>query len=250
MTDEERYLFDLNGYLVVRGALAADEMDALDAALERVDVWAEAARRPQTVHNNALKTHLGPVRDWGPEFLALATHPVVLGYLRELLGPGLRLDHEYAIYMREGADGLPMHGGGTPYDPAQYYHYRDGRLHNGLTVVALSLGEVAPGDGGFCCVPGSHKANLRLPEGFRNPERGQPWLVQPALSRGDLVIFTEALTHGTLSWRAPRERRSLLYKYAPAHLSWGHPERTIPEDADETVRRILDLPYIWQRKPV
>ena len=38
---------------------------------------------------------------------------------------------------------------------------------------------------------------------------------------GDVVIFTEAMTHGTLPWTASHERRSILFKYSPGHASWG-----------------------------
>ena len=38
---------------------------------------------------------------------------------------------------------------------------------------------------------------------------------------GDVVIFTEALTYGTLPWTAAHERRALLYKFSPGCLSYG-----------------------------
>ena len=34
LTDHEKFLFDLNGYLVVRGALSADEIGELNAAID------------------------------------------------------------------------------------------------------------------------------------------------------------------------------------------------------------------------
>ena len=34
------------------------------------------------------------------------------------------------------------------------------------------------------------------------------------------MIFTEALVHGTTSWRARHQRRTLLYKYSPGHSTW------------------------------
>lgn len=70
---------------------------------------------------------------------------------------------------------------------------------------------------------------------------------------GDAVIFTEALTHGTLPWTATHQRRSILFKYSPGHASWGH-ERY--DDAlrdlmtDEDQKLILEPPYVYQRKPV
>src|SRR5205814_7276584 len=135
-----------------------------------------------------------------------------LSYLRELIGDKMRLDHEYAIFMKQGGTENRMHGGGTPYDPAQYYHYRNERFYNGLTVVTFALSDADADDGGFCCVPGSHKSNVTLPPSFRSTEKRGLWLVQPPLKAGDALIFTEALTHGTLPWMASHERRALLYK--------------------------------------
>lgn len=34
------------------------------------------------------------------------------------------------------------------------------------------------------------------------------------MKAGSAVIFTEALTHGAMPWRANHERRTLLYRYA------------------------------------
>jgi hypothetical protein len=48
-------------------------------------------------------------------------------------------------------------------------------MYNGLTAVAYNLTDVNPGEGGFGCIPGSHKSKA-----------------------GTAIIFTEALTHGTL----------------------------------------------------
>ena len=88
-------------------------------------------------------------------------HPVTLLYLSELIGEKMRLDHEYAILMRKGAPENRLHGGGTPFDPSQYYHFRNEKMHNGLTVVIYALADAGAGDGGFCCIPGSHKSNFR-----------------------------------------------------------------------------------------
>jgi hypothetical protein len=42
------------------------------------------------------------------------------------------------------------------------------------------------------------------------------------MDAGDVVVFTEAMTHCTLPWNARDvTRRTLLYKYAPGHFAWG-----------------------------
>ena len=39
----------------------------------------------------------------------------------------------------------------------------------------------------------------------------QEFIKQPATKAGDVIIFTEATTHGTLPWTADRQRRSILF---------------------------------------
>ena len=36
-----------------------------------------------------------------------------------------------------------------------------------------------------------------------------------------VIIFTEALTHGTLRWTMPYDRRSVLYRYSPANSAYA-----------------------------
>ena len=53
-------------------------------------------------------------------------------------------------------------------------------------------------------------------------DRDVDYVYQPPIEAGDVLIFTEALIHGTAVWRANHERRALLYKYSPPHSRWGH----------------------------
>ena len=122
--------------------------------------------------------------------------------------------------MAPGTSGLGLHGGATPFDPAQYYLLRDGQIRCGLVAVQWALVDHPPGGGGFCCVPGSHKASFPLPG---RPDGGL--VVEVPLAAGDLVLFTEALTHGTLDWQGPAVRRTLLYKYSPGSSTWAEDQR-------------------------
>src|SRR5438132_8637775 len=215
MNDEQRYLFDLRGYLVVERVLTSGDVAELNAIHDRQslpppDVSIESQR-------------FAGFFLWDAAYRRLIDHPRILPLLKEVLGPDLRLDHAYGIKMRAGTDGLALHGGNTPYDPPEYYHVRNGRIYCGLTVTTYALCDVPAGSGGFCCVPGSHKATFPLPAGVATYERDLGCVVQVPMRAGDVVIFTEALTHGTLRWNAGWERRSLLLKYAPGFASWGRP---------------------------
>jgi ectoine hydroxylase-related dioxygenase (phytanoyl-CoA dioxygenase family) len=172
----------------------------------------------------------------------------MLPYLKSLVGAKFRYDHGHALLMRAGAKQLGLHGGSTPWDPAQEYRYRDGEMLNGLLVVSYALSDAGPDDGGFAVVPGSHKANFAVPRPFISFEKTGPWVLRVPVKAGDAIIFSEACTHGTWPWRAKHERRSLLYKFAPGHSAWASPYPS-PADAPEIeypeqLQRILDAPYV------
>jgi hypothetical protein len=216
MNDAEKYLFDLRGYLVVENALTPDEVAALNATLD--EKIAGSIAPDKTTHR------FGGLLDWGPEFRALIAHPKVTPYLYALVGDRCRLDHDYLDIIRSGLGpiGATLHGGGTPHDPSQSYRVIDGRMYNGLIVVVYALKDVNPGDGGFACVPGSHKANFRLPAEWALMGEKLADCVSPVLCKaGDAVLFTEALTHGTLPWHGKDERRSVFFKYSPHFQSWS-----------------------------
>ena len=44
---------------------------------------------------------------------------------------------------------------------------------------------------------------------MRNFERPAHYIYQPEAEAGDMIIFTEALVHGTMPWEGEHERRSL-----------------------------------------
>ena len=180
----------------------------------------------------------------------LVDHDAVLDVVRELCGPQVRLDHAYGIVMAPGTAGLGLHGGGVPFDPAQYYLVDSTGIHTGLIAVQWAISDHAQGEGGFCCIPGSHKAHFGKPASIGSTHS----LVREVpLQPGDVVMFTEALTHGTLPWTAPHQRRSLLYKYSPGSSSW---DRRPPcaanamSELTERQRRLCQPPSVAWHEPV
>ena len=215
MDEHERYLFDLHGYLVVPDALSSETVAQINGIMDE---------RIASETGPEMRTHrFGSVLEWGPALRDLIDNPRVTGYVEELVGAQFRLDHDYAdvICTGKGPIGTTLHGGRTPFDPSQYYHFQDGHMANGLIVVAYNLKDVNPGDGGFGCVPGSHKSNYRFPTEWQPLDEPQPCVQRVTGPAGTAIIFTEALTHGTLPWRGANERRTLFYKYSPHALSWS-----------------------------
>jgi hypothetical protein len=140
-------------------------------------------------------------------------------------------------------------------------HYRPGQLpddggglHTGysgkdcrLLTVVFELAPVQPGQGGFGCLPGSHRDDApRLPthDDWRKPghwataeQRGPLWPADVPVHRieagpGDAIIFTEKLVHGTLPWAGGGERRTLF-------CAWRSPFRSPSPAADRLLPLLL-----------
>ena len=246
MNDHEKYLFDLQGFLLVENALDADQIAQINKLVdERMTEFPEAPNK-----------RFGKVLTWDRGAFEVLDNPRILPHLQEIISPQMRLDHDYLDVIR-GSDevrlgpiGAGLHGGSFPFDPSQYFHFRDGRFHNGLTVVAYNLCDIAEGDGGFACVPGSHKSNFPYPNEWRDlmQNERQPWVRPVYGPAGSAIIFTEALTHGTLPWRGANDRRTLFLKYSPHPLSWSKNYYSVAEyeaiygEVNETQRALLQAP--------
>ena len=50
-------------------------------------------------------------------------------------------------------------------------------------------------------------------------------------------MFTEALTHGTASWRGKHQRRTLLYKYCQSQVAYGNTRVKMPEGIELSERQ-------------
>ena len=241
MNELERYLFDLQGFIVIENALTTEQIKALNKLLDQ-----QITKVDEPGKLNFRFDGLLPI---GETFRTLIDNSRITPYLIALLGSEFRLDHDYVHIIRQGKGpiGTHLHGGATPYDPCQYYTYRNGRMYNGLCAVAYNLTDVNLGEGGFGCIPGSHKSNLPFPDQWRDLEHPHTCVQTLTGKAGTATLFTEALTHGTLPWKGQQERRTLFYKYSPHPSAWSryyynpddYPELT------EAQQRILRTPGVY-----
>ncbi len=195
MTPEEKFKFDLEGYLLIKNVLSPGEVAALNEVADRVfprnfDEEGEGFKGRKGLRRTS------KVSAWSSETQALIDHP--------------------------------------------------NAVLNGLTVLTYFLSDAKVGDGGFACVPGSHKTNCRehLPDDVIRFERIPDYVVQPEVEAGDALIFTEALVHGTMPWTAEHERRTFLYKYTPGNLvhSLNYYDQDDYTDLTEQQKRVMAPP--------
>jgi len=269
LSPAERFLFDLNGFAVVRGVFSEKEVDAMNAA---IDLHADGlrARGDALLRNTRADTPMsaaGPRRDmggmlWWPKpqsehFREVLTHPKLLPYYHTLCGEGYRMDHQPLLIVQErDSEGFSLHGGpisgddGIPegrFNPELQYRCINGQPWTSLLAVSVQLCDHA-GDGGFCIVRGSHKLNLPVPEAMTHGTDGiAEHLHHPVTKKGDVVIWAEATVHGATPWRASHQRRIALYRFAPANMGYGRGYLDIPraalDDLSAQQRAVLEPPY-------
>lgn len=261
MSDREKFLYDLQGFLVIPQVLTAEEVGALNAALDahrdqiRDDVNSYTSSTLRGEHPRRLVS--GMLTWEAPHcdpFRRLLADERLRPYLNTILGPGWRMDQEpFVFFAEKGTEGLVFHGPGRN-EPASgfMYDYNNGKMMSGMITVEFMLTDAGAGEGGFACIPGSHKSNIPCPESILLWESDRELVVNPAVKAGDVLVFNEATIHGTLPWRKDVERRTLFYRYSPKwmQLGGGLMSTTAPdwmEALSEAERSVLEPPTIVQR---
>eukprot|EP01052_Picozoa_sp_SAG31_P057461 SAG31_NODE_17021_length_686_cov_1.117547_1_plen_180_part_01 len=123
----DKYLFDLNGYVVIKAVFTAGEIASANAAID-----AHTGEQHERLHalrntkpgsslagdGKTGRLDLGRCLEWpAPEsdtFRRLLAHPRVVPYLNVLCGVGYRMDHlPLVLAQNAGAEGFQLHGGVT-----------------------------------------------------------------------------------------------------------------------------------------
>ena len=238
MNEMQQYLFDLQGYLVIENVLSPDEVAALNQLLDQHEIPA-----PGEEQRFGAAPEGSGFLHWGQPFCDLLDHARIMPVLRFRLGDCFRLDRIYGLSAREGLPRGPLHsdyGATKPTSraqPGEYYQSPDPEILNGFVVVGWNLSATGPDYGGFCCIPGSHKSNYKLPQKIHDAPEETSCVLTPSVPAGSVVLFTEALTHGTTAWTGKHERRSLLYKYCVSQMAWLAKRVQPPTNVDLTSRQ-------------
>ena len=152
------FLFDLNGYLVLKNVVGPELLGRLNAAFDNFPAleygeWSGNAMRRD--YNGATGYELHNCVEMGAPFEELIDHPGWINYLRHYCGEensyvaGLFIDECIASIRRSGGH-HPVHSGGYRAALRNKYLYEHGVFRCGQCNVILALTDVGPGDGPAC----------------------------------------------------------------------------------------------------
>ena len=208
LTEEQKYLFDTQGWLLVPGALTDAEVGEMRDFCYRLKCDAD------TLAPRERSSLGGPLE-------RLIDHPVVVGFMNEFVadpyigsknGYGFRLESSFLALRAQGADNFGPHGGGglTSFGyNSHLYRQQPGAVFSGLTRAVWELNPVRKGDGGTLLLTGSHKAAFDAPASLQ--DRKSPLWTDYDCPAGSVLFFTEALTHSGTLWSNPQVDRVAVF---------------------------------------
>ena len=249
MNAVEKYMFDLQGYIVLKNALSIEFIQELKNTLKHSTE--QHTGTGAEIQGDANATKNSPLH-WGKAWRDLLDIKAISDRLEDIIGnhkvrharieyakkknrnnltsilPTYRLDHiNVHTHVKNGFQGGYLHGGWS--GTIGYYRYHNNHMFNGMISVSVELYDTHPNGGGFICIPGSHKSNFEFPfepntaRWHHNNNNMPPenCFIQVPAKPGDVIIFTEALTHGTAPWTSDAKRSTIFYKYSPNALTWS-----------------------------
>jgi ectoine hydroxylase-related dioxygenase (phytanoyl-CoA dioxygenase family) len=264
MNTEQMYQqYQEEGYVLIPGALSADEVRELQATTDRIAALAHGLTEENAMFDfEAAHTADAPMvqrlkkpHRIDPLYFALAKHPAIFGLVQRICGENVRLSHS-KINMKAARAGSPL----------EWHQDWAFAPHTNMStcVASVMMDDTSLDNGAMQVLPGSHKGPLLE---HHDPEYGfvgavdivgqkvdlsnAASLVGPA---GTVSIHHPMTMHGSGSNRSGRQRRILFLEYAASDayplfytVDWAeYNSRLLTGPATSAVRTepsVIKLPF-------
>jgi hypothetical protein len=222
ISNSDRFLFDLQGFLTLPGALSQAECDnyrALVRDLERHDYrdeWREHASPGPTMgtkHEAMPRLQLNGLLRLHSDFDRLVDHPRVLPFLEDFMDRP-QLTNSWTICKGPGCEAGWWH---HDIQPPQYW-VRHGRIQSMMLNVIWCLDDNGPDDGCLLAIPGSHKRAFDL-DANSFPKEAVPGMQRITCRRGDAILLCEGVIHNGAGKSTPGTRTNVYFGYSSVHYN-------------------------------
>lgn len=222
-TPEEKFLFDLQGFLLIENVLDADtvalylektreleEKDYQDRWRERSE-FGDACQ--PTKELNDTRVRLNGLLRIDPLYDALFSHPTLQPYLNAFM-ESPQLINTWSISKSKGCPAGGWHRGIQPCD----YYLKFGEPRTRMFNFVFLLTDNGPEDGCVVAVPASHKGNFQLNWHEYNGLE-LPGSVPVTGKAGDVFMFSEATVHNGLPKTTDGVRTNLYMNFIEKNYS-------------------------------
>ncbi|XP_058802893.1 phytanoyl-CoA dioxygenase, peroxisomal-like [Phymastichus coffea] len=233
LTAEQKKFYEDNGFVKISGLFTdrefqeiSDEYDYVftEKSKENMDgletAWTgEDMKKAANNINYTVKS----IHNWqmfSEVFTRLISNPKLMDAVEDIMGPNILLHHNKAH--------IKPPEKGAPYLMHQDYPYFPFKKHS-MVAVFVHMDDTTPENGGLCVYPGSHKLGplktLELADTdgtadvirYVDPQRFPIAGAFPiSAKRGDIVIFSYLLVHGSYLNLSDRQRRMFLLQLRSA----------------------------------
>jgi len=219
LTEQEKVLFDLKGYLLFPAVLTEQEMAPIREQCESLRQDPEKLPASDRVLPGGAAS-------------ALIDHPAAIRVLHQIIDEDtekLRCENTFLAYRERGDShkGWDPHAGGKSVNPNYSYQYHDGKIHAGMTRVVWELNGVEKDKGGTALIPGSHKSNYRKKLPLFDDRDSGVWESYEC-PPGSLLIFSEAVRHSSCPWEQDTPRMALFFCYN--HINVRHHKPRVTDE--------------------
>ncbi|MDA0840742.1 MAG: phytanoyl-CoA dioxygenase family protein [Planctomycetota bacterium] len=238
------YMFDLHGYLILKNAIAPEDIKAINHWID--DHWAyvegAAEKGPresagQWIGNVETHTYGGAdglnfqnIIESGEVFEKLIDYPAWIDRVRRFVNPvnGLSIHENFITIRGKGGYIGPHCGGRKGFCYMTFRQANTGDWMVGQINMLMALTDIGPGDGPTTLIPGSHKARFPHPV-LANNSGGMVYrgdfaggdaigMKELYMEAGDVAMFTDTITHGSAKRENDGYRRNVVYRYSPRFI--------------------------------
>ncbi|MEE2872527.1 MAG: phytanoyl-CoA dioxygenase family protein [Candidatus Latescibacterota bacterium] len=272
LTAEQKYEFDLQGYIVLKEHYDAAAVETLHAGIDELQAipidyetytkigvasyyLAAAMQDPEHPFwrgDHRLDRRLNPKTGGvgrvdhalcGTDKFDLIVRDSVLKAIHTTFAGGpVFVSASYYIEKIGPCPGGGLHNGGYPLDRDIYYAYdhTNQRFACSSTKSVVILSDMTQVENGpFAAIPGSHKANFSCPHDMSDASKN-PMAVPVLAAPGDVVIFSEGMTHNAYPVSNDSIRRSIFFNYMPSIGRNNLPLQRMSIYPDHVLERLSD----------
>lgn len=243
----DEYLFDLNGFVILRGVLSPEEVADANARIDQIPRslprkgWHGWVQREDHPEHRGISYQ--QVYELGGTFERMIDHPNYINYVARFVGGHDTFDYHHGplfidenfYTIRGPGEAIPLHAGGHDSCKRMSFKYHNGRFHCSQINVLIAFTDIGPGDGATMVIPGSHKSNIIHPEflakktnewgdGGGGSVDGVAGAIEVHMKAGDAIVFVDATCHGSAKRVNPGERKITVYRYGSSwnRTRWGY----------------------------
>ncbi|WOO40022.1 phytanoyl-CoA dioxygenase family protein [Rubellicoccus peritrichatus] len=239
VTPLEEYLFDLNGYIILRNVIDAHQLASANAIVDscpkdlKTGEWWGNVQVQSYSETDGI--NLQQIYEAGKPFEELIDQPGWIEKVKHFVGGEgtfdwlhgpLFLDENF-FSIRGPGQAIGLHSGGETGTKRTQFRYHNGHFQCGQINILMAFNDIGPGDGATMVIPGSHKANFphpsfeehKMKHGETKSVEGVEGAIEVYLNAGDAILFVDAISHGSAARVNDGERRICVYRYGP---SWGY----------------------------